>query len=55
VDRLGGDARCTAAVARRRKRDERKFLKPMGVIAFPFASVWLAVLAIWLSMQQSAT
>jgi hypothetical protein len=30
------------------------FLKPIGVVAFLFASVWLAVLAIWLSLQRSA-
>ena len=30
------------------------FLKPIGVIAFLFASIWLAVLAVWLSMQRSA-
>ena len=30
------------------------FLKPIGVVAFLFASIWLAVLAIWLSLQRSA-
>ena len=30
------------------------FLKPIAVIAFLFASIWLAVLAIWLSLQRSA-
>ncbi len=30
------------------------FLKPIGVVAFLFASVWLAALAIWMSLQRSS-
>jgi hypothetical protein len=29
-------------------------LKPIGVVAFLFASIWLAALAIWLSRERAA-